>query len=72
MMMASNVDDHDQIRKEMLTAANFFDELKRDFFADIEYFKERSWGMSHDYLLAVACRSTMVRVGTAIFGQRNY
>ena len=72
MMMASNVDDEEQICKEMLTAANFFDEIKRDFFADMDYFKERSWGMSHDYLLAVSCRSTMVRVGSAIFGTRVY
>ena len=71
-LMASNVDDEEQICKEMLTAANFFDEIKRDFFADMDYFKERSWGMSHDYLLAVSCRSTMVRVGSAIFGTRVY
>ena len=72
MMMASNVDDESQIRKEMMEAANFFDEVKRDYFADDDRFCERSWGMSHDYQLAVECRSTMVRVGTAIFGPRVY
>lgn len=72
MMMASNVDDEGQIRKEMLTAANFFDEVKERFFADCPEFKERSWGMSHDYKIAVECRSTMVRVGTSIFGPRVY
>ena len=72
MMMASNVDDKDRIRKEMQTAANFFDELKHDYFTDADYFKERSWGMSHDYLIAVECRSTMVRIGTSIFGPRIY
>ena len=72
MMMASNVDDESQIRKEMMEAANFFDEVKRDYFADGDRFCERSWGMSHDYQIAVECRSTMVRVGTAIFGPRVY
>ena len=72
MMMASNVDDEMQIRKEMLTAADFFDEVKVRYFADAARFKERSWGMSDDYLIAVECRSTMVRVGTTIFGEREY
>lgn len=72
MMMASNVDDEQQIRREMLTAADLFDEVKRDYFADADYFCERSWGMSHDYQIATQCRSTMVRVGTFIFGPRVY
>lgn len=72
MMMASNVPDEAQIRKEMTTAWDFFNELKRDYFADAPWFKERSWGMSHDYKIAVQCHSTMVRVGTAIFGPRVY
>lgn len=72
MMMASNVPDEAQIRKEMTMAWNFFNELKRDFFAEAPWFKERSWGMSHDYKIAVQCHSTMVRVGTAIFGPRVY
>jgi hypothetical protein len=72
MMMASYVDDEVQIRSEMTQAADFFDELKRDYFADADYFCERSWGMSHDYKIAVQCRSTMVRVGTFIFGPRVY
>ena len=71
-MMASNVDDQEQIRHEMMTAANFFDEVKAKYFADDDEFKERSWGMSHDYKIAVQCRSTLVRVGTAIFGPRVY
>lgn len=72
MMMASNVPDEAQIRKEMTLAWDFFNELKRDFFAEAPWFKERSWGMSHDYKIAVQCHSTMVRVGTAIFGPRVY
>lgn len=72
MMMASNVDDREQIKREMTLAAGLFDELKEKYFADDSAFKERSWGMSHDYDIAVECRSTMVRVGTTIFGPRVY
>lgn len=72
MMMASNVDDEGQIRSEFSMAASFFDEVKQKYFADDDRFCERSWGMSHDYHVAVQCRSTMVRVGTAIFGEREY
>lgn len=72
MMMASNVDDEAQLRCEFTTARQFFDEVKRDYFADEPSFSERSWGMSHDYRIAVECGSTMVRVGTTIFGPRVY
>lgn len=72
MMMASNTDDEQQIRSEFMQAADFFDEVKAKYFADDEAFCERSWGMSHDYRIAVECRSTMVRVGTTIFGPRVY
>ena len=72
MMMDSNVDDREQIKREMMLAADLFDDLKEKYFADDSAFKERSWGMSHDYDIAVECRSTMVRVGTTIFGPRVY
>lgn len=72
MMMASNVDDDARIRQEFTTAANFFDEVKAAYFADDDNFRERSWGMSDDYRIAVGCHSTMVRIGTAIFGPRVY
>lgn len=72
MMMASNTDDEQQIRREFTAAADFFDEVKAKYFASDHSFKERSWGMSHDYSIAVECRSTMVRVGTTIFGPRVY
>lgn len=72
MMMASNVDDEKQIRNEFDIAANFFDEIKAGYFPDDDRFCERSWGMSDDYRIAVECRSTMVRIGTAIFGPRMY
>ena len=72
MMMASNVDDENQIRNEFTTAKLFFDEVKQKYFADAEYFCERSWGMSDDYPIAIECGSTMVRVGTRIFGPKVY
>lgn len=70
MMMASYVDDENQIRSEFRLAHSLFDEVKAQYFADCDYFCERSWGMSHDYLLAVEEGSTMVRIGTTIFGPR--
>ena len=72
MMMASFTDNEEQIRKEFMTAADFFDEIKNRYFAADDSFCERSWGMSDDYKIAVQCRSTMVRVGTTIFGERVY
>lgn len=72
MMMASNTDDEAQIRREMMTVADFFDEVKAEYFAADDDFCERSWGMSNDYHIAIDCRSTMVRVGTTIFGPRVY
>jgi hypothetical protein len=72
MMMASNVDDEAQIAGEFQTAARFFDEVKQQYFADEPAFCERSWGMSHDYHIAVSNGSTMVRIGTTIFGPRVY
>ena len=72
MMMASFVEDQIQIRKEMQIAADFFDEIKTKYFYDSDSFCERSWGMSNDYLIALETRSTMVRIGTTIFGPRVY
>ena len=72
MMMASNTDNQDQIASEFETAARFFDEIKTHYFADSDAFKDRSWGMSHDYKTAICHGSTMVRVGTTIFGPRVY
>ena len=72
MMMASFTDDMEQVRREMMVAADFFDEVKEKYFADDPTFCERSWGMSDDYPVAVECRSTMVRIGTTIFGPRVY
>ena len=72
MMMASFVDDQEQIRREMTVARDFFDEVKAAYFADSSDFCERSWGMSDDYPIALETGSTMIRVGTKIFGPRVY
>ena len=72
MMMASYVDDTEQIRSEFRLAKSLFDEAKAKYFADDDAFCERSWGMSHDYRIAVEEGSTMVRIGTTIFGPRVY
>lgn len=72
MMMASNTDDQEQIAHEFDTAYDFYQEVKAKYFADDEAFCERSWGMSHDYQVAVLHGATIVRVGTTIFGPRVY
>ena len=72
MMMASFTDDREQVAREFQTAHDFFDEVKHKYFANDDSFCERSWGMSDDYPVAVEHGSTMVRVGTMIFGQRRY
>lgn len=72
MCMASNTPDMVQVRSEFRQARVYFDELKQRFFADDPHFCERSWGMSHDYDVAMDEGATLVRVGTAIFGEREY
>lgn len=72
MCMASNVDDEQQIRSEFHRAKEFFLKAKETFFADAPSFCECSWGMSHDYPIAIEEGSTMIRVGSRIFGERKY
>ena len=72
MGMATNTDDETQIRQEFHHLKVIFDELKESYFAGKPEFKELSMGMSGDYMIAVEEGSTMVRVGSSIFGARNY
>ena len=72
MCMASNTSDEAQIRQEFRTAWDYFNEVKERFFAADDGFCQRSWGMSHDYQIAQEEGATLVRVGTAIFGEREY
>jgi hypothetical protein len=72
MGMASNVDNEEQIRGEFKQIKAFFDKCKQTIFAGNQDFKEISMGMSHDYKIAMQEGSTMIRVGTRIFGARVY
>lgn len=72
MGMATNTDDADKIRQEFHQLRALFDELKASYFKENPDFKELSMGMSHDYPVAIAEGSTMIRVGTSIFGEREY
>lgn len=72
MCMASNTDNRAQIRQEFQRARACFDEAKTRFFANDPAFCQRSWGMSEDYDIAMEEGATLVRIGTAIFGEREY
>lgn len=69
MMMASNTDDEEEIKREFLAANDFYNEIKAKYFANDEAFSVKSYGMSHDYLLAQECGSNHVRVGSRIFSE---
>jgi len=70
MGMASFTDDEKNIRSEFAQLKELFSKLKASFFQNNESFKEISMGMSGDYQLAIEEGSTMVRVGSSIFGGR--
>ena len=62
----------EQINREFCLLDRLFKEIKTTWFADSDAFRELSMGMSHDYHEAIAAGSTLVRVGSKIFGERNY
>lgn len=70
MGMATFTDDENQVRNEFRRLKSIFQELKNDFFADKPEFCEVSMGMSGDYKIAIEEGSTMVRIGSDIFGPR--
>jgi len=70
MGMATLTEDEELIRDEFRTLRHYFDVLKRDFFPDEGAFRHISMGMTSDYLIAIEEGSTIIRVGTAIFGGR--
>lgn len=71
MGMATFTDDLAQVRREFRTLKNIFGELKTTHFAEESVFKEISMGMSGDYKIAIEEGSTLVRIGSLIFGERN-
>jgi hypothetical protein len=72
MGMATFTDNKDQIRKEFKTLRSIFEKLKTAALPSHVEMRELSMGMSSDYNIAIEEGSTLIRVGTAIFGQRNY
>ena len=68
MGMATFTEDEKQVREEFNRLKSAFDDFNKDF----PELKEISMGMSGDYKIAVDCGSTMVRIGSSIFGERNY
>lgn len=72
MGMATNTDDEKRIAEDFESIARVFDTIRTEIAPDLRGFDTVSMGMSHDYPLAVSCGSTMVRVGTGIFGEREY
>lgn len=72
MGMATNTDSEEQIIREFRSLHTFFEEVKKEFFVGRTFFRELSMGMSDDYPLAIAEGSTLVRVGSKIFGERIY
>lgn len=69
MTIATNTDDETIVRRDFQTIKSLYDELKPIFGAE---FDTLSIGMSDDYPIALEYGSTMVRIGTAIFGSRTY
>jgi len=72
MCMATNTDDDMRISSDFSNAKSVFDVLKSRFYSDTPSFCELSMGMSDDYHLALSHGSTIVRIGTRIFGERQY
>jgi hypothetical protein len=70
MGMATNTDDEQKIAGEFAGLQNLFLELKQTHFSNRPYFKELSMGMSSDYKIALKCGSTLIRLGTILFGGR--
>jgi len=72
MGMATFTEDEDLIRSEFRQLKKMFEEIKILFFSESALFKELSMGMSDDYFIAIEEGSTMLRLGSVIFGERNY
>jgi hypothetical protein len=71
MGMATFTDDDQRIRKEFSFLAGCLEELKRKYFREAPEFKEISMGMSGDFKIAIGEGSTIIRIGSLIFGERN-
>jgi pyridoxal phosphate enzyme (YggS family) len=72
MGMATYTENSEQIRNEFKLLKTIFKTLKNEYFSDDKNFCEISMGMSDDYQIAIEEGSTLIRVGSKIFGERNY
>ena len=72
MCMATNTDDEALIASEFEQAKTLFHRIKEKYFSDSDTFNECSWGMSGDYPIAIEHGSTLIRIGSMIFGERTY
>ncbi|TGE18595.1 YggS family pyridoxal phosphate-dependent enzyme [Hymenobacter elongatus] len=72
MGVGTNTDDEPQLRREFGELRGYFTHLQTHYFAQQPTFREISMGMSADYAVAIEEGSTLIRVGSAIFGARNY
>lgn len=72
MGIGSITDDREQTRKEFAHLKELFDKFKRLYFSQEDCFSELSMGMSEDYETALQQGSTLVRIGSSIFGARDY
>lgn len=72
MCMATNTDDEALIASEFDQAKTLFHRIKEKYFSDSDTFNECSWGMSGDYPIAIEHGSTLIRIGSMIFGERTY
>lgn len=72
MGMATNTDNRELIRNEFRTLKQYAELLKQRYFLQQDSFREISMGMSGDYEIAMEEGATLVRVGSSIFGARNY
>ena len=70
MGMATFTDDMEAVRKEFRGLADFFKQIRRDYFSENPSFNELSMGMSDDYQVAIEEGATIVRIGSLIFGKR--
>lgn len=70
MGMATYTSDEGIVLKEFSLLKEIFEKLKEDYFSSNETFKDISMGMSSDFELAIKCGSTIVRVGSSVFGER--
>ena len=71
MGMATFTENEEQVRNEFRYLAGCFRKLKNSYFARDDHFREISMGMSGDYIIAIEEGSTIIRIGSIIFGERK-